>query len=60
MFKAIRWLLFKHLVKTQGYDTYISVFYFLAALLLGTFAVAAVVALVFKGNESNNIWLKRC
>eukprot|EP00775_Hariotina_reticulata_P007054 gene7054-7268_t len=59
MFKSIRWLLFKHLVKTHGYDTYISVFYFLAALVLSTVAIAAVVALILKGDESNNAWLKR-
>lgn len=59
IFKAIEWTLFRMILVRQGYNTYISVFYFLAALVLTDVLLTVWVALVLKGDDPVNPWLKR-
>lgn len=59
VFKAIEWILFRSLLVQQGYSKYITVFYFLAAVILATVLLTVWVALVLKGSDTVNVWLKR-
>lgn len=43
----------------QGYDTYITVFYIITAITLATLALTVWVALVLKGSDTVNPWLRR-
>jgi hypothetical protein len=58
-FKAVQWLLFRTMVVPKGYATYITVFYMLAGLVVGSLEVTAWVAIVLKGSESNSVRLNR-
>lgn len=58
-FKVIEPFLLRALVAVYGYDTYVSLFYALAGAVLGVVVLAAWVAVVFKGSEPANPWLKR-
>lgn len=60
IFKAVEWALPRALVAVKGYDLYIMVFYITAGAVLGTLALTACVAVLLKGSESVNPWLKRC
>lgn len=59
IFKAVQWLLFRTMVVPQGYATYVTVFYVLAGLVLGSLVVTAWVAIVLKVSELNSVWLNR-
>lgn len=59
-FKAVEWALIRGLVEFQGYDMYITVFYILAAIILLTLLLTVWVALVLKGSDSVNPWLRKC
>lgn len=59
VFKAIEWILFRALLVKLGYDNYITVFYFLAAVILATVLLTVWIALVLKGSDTVNVWLKR-
>lgn len=58
--KAVEWVLIRGLVVIEGYDMYVTVFYVMAGVIFGTLALTAWVALVLKGSDSVNPWLKRC
>jgi hypothetical protein len=60
IFKAVEWALPRALVRVKGYDMYITVFYIIAAVVLGTLVLTACVAVLLKGSDSVNPWLKRC
>ena len=45
-FKAIRWVLWRFLVMPHGYDTYIVVFYIIAATTFVSLALTAYIAVV--------------
>lgn len=59
IFKAIRWVLFKQLVLPHGYDSFVAFFYFLAALILVSILATVWVAVVLKGDDASNVWVKR-
>jgi hypothetical protein len=60
IFKAIEWTLFRMIVVRSGYSTTIGVFYFLAALVFSNLVLTIWVAIVLKGDEAANPWLRRC
>lgn len=59
IFKAVEWLLLRSLVVFKGYDTYIEVFYIIAGVVFATVLLTVWVAVVLKGSDSVNPWLKR-
>jgi hypothetical protein len=59
IFKAIEWVLIRGLVAPKGYQMYITVFYLLAAVVLVTLLLTVWIALVLKGSDSVNPWLRR-
>eukprot|EP00879_Flechtneria_rotunda_P033604 GHRR01037236.1.p1 GENE.GHRR01037236.1~~GHRR01037236.1.p1 ORF type:complete len:175 (+),score=39.48 GHRR01037236.1:508-1032(+) len=59
IFKVIQWLAFRFLLIPKGYDSYIKVFYVLAGVILACLVATVWVALVMKGENSNNPWVRR-
>lgn len=58
-FKAIEWTLIRPLVNVHGYAMYITVFYIISGVTLTTIALTVWVALVLKGSDTANPWLRR-
>ncbi|KAI8467685.1 MAG: hypothetical protein J3K34DRAFT_523567 [Monoraphidium minutum] len=59
-FQAIRWVLFRFLVLPKGYNTYIVVFYIIAATIFLSLILTAYVAVVLKKDDSTaGGWLSR-
>jgi hypothetical protein len=46
-------------IPLQGYDTYISVFYILAAMIFSSIGLTLWVAWLLKKDENGNPWIKR-
>lgn len=59
IYKAIQWILFRQLLLPKGYDSYVAFFYFLTGLILSSIAATAWVAVVLKGDNASNVWVKR-
>lgn len=55
----MQWLLIRQLLLPKGYDSYVAFFYFLVALILASIVAAVWVALVLKGDDASNVWVKR-
>jgi hypothetical protein len=58
-FKTIEWTLIRPLVNVHGYAMYITVFYIISGVTLTTIALTVWVALVLKGSDTTNPWLRR-
>jgi hypothetical protein len=53
-FKAIKWIMIRGLVMPKGYDTYIQVFYAIAAIILISLAFSAWLAIAMKRDDAND------
>jgi uncharacterized membrane protein HdeD (DUF308 family) len=52
-------LCLRSLLSLQGYDTFIVVFYILAAFIVLTTVLTVWVALIVRKNQATNAWMKR-
>lgn len=59
IWQAIQWLLVRNIVQPKGYAMYISVFYIISALILATILMTVWVAVVLKGDDASNVWMRR-